>query len=384
MTRGRKRRFDPTIPGHIDQKKLPTGVYWNRRDRNWFTLVGKPAKRQHVAGEDALMSDLHKAMEAVRGVKTDTLDYLLCQFDKSKRYRDLAESTREGYGYAHEALRKHPTKLGVPFADLPLSAVTLPLVQRLVDQIAEAFPTKANAVKRYLSVAFSWGMRRGLCASNPAKGVEEATERKAHRMPEHDTMRAVVGFLRKRGAMTARRKGALAPYVWAVATMAYLCRMRGAEVRDLSDASVTEEGLLVVRRKGSLPTLVRWSHELREAHRWLVDRRAEVWTRRRMPIPLAAKDRPLVVTEDGIRLTKGAMNSAWRRGMAEAMKEGLIESEERFGVHGLKHRGITDTEGNAADKQQASGHKTRQMAQHYDHEIATVNVAGKRVKKSGK
>jgi integrase len=78
------------------------------------------------------------------------------------------------------------------------------------------------------------------------------------------------------------------------------------------------------------------------------------------------------------------MNSAWRRGMAEAMKEGLIESEERFGVHGLKHRGITDTEGNAADKQQASGHKTQQMAQHYDHEIATVDVAGKRVKKPGK
>jgi site-specific recombinase XerC len=384
VTRGRKRRFDPSIPSHIDQKKLPVGVYWNRRDRNWYTLVGNPAKRQQVAGEDALMSDLHKAMEAVRGVKTDTLEYLLCQFDKSKRFRGLAPKTQEGYGYAHEALRRHPTKLGVPFSDLPLSAVTMPLVQRLVDQIAEEYPTKANAVKRYLSVAFSWGMRRGLCASNPAKGIEEAKERRAHRMPAQDTMHAVIGLFRARGAYIARRKGALAPYLWAVATIAYLCRMRGVEVRNLSDDSEDAEGLMVVRVKGSLPTLVRWSPELREAHRWLLERRAEVWARRRTPIPLAAKDRPLVVTEDGVRMTKSAMSTAWRRGMAAAIAEGLIESEERFGVHGLKHRGITDTAGTAEDKQQASGHKTRQMVHLYDHEVPTVDVAGKRVKKPAK
>lgn len=384
MTRGRKRRHDPSIPAQIDQKKLPVGIYWNRRDRNWYTLVGKPAKRQQVAGEDAMMSDLHKAMETVRGVKTDTLDYMLCAFDKSKRFREKAEATRESYTYSHEALRKHPTKLGIGFAYLPIRLVTSQLIQIMVDQVAEDYPTKANAMKRYLSVAFSWGSRRGYCVGNPAKGTEEATERKAHRMPELDTMHAVIDLLKTRGAYVARRKGALAPYLWAVATIAYLCRTRGVEVRNMSDWNEDAEGLKVIRVKGSLPTLVRWSPELRAAHRCLLERRAEVWARRRMPIPLAAKDRPLVVTEDGVRMTKSAMSTAWRRAMAVAIAEGLIESEERFGVHGLKHRGVTDTDGTKADKQQASGHKSASMTQLYDHEIATVDVAGTRVKKPNK
>jgi site-specific recombinase XerC len=380
VTRGRKRRFDPSIPGHIDQKKLPTGIYWNRRDRYWYTLAGKPAKRTRVAEGDVLMSDLHKAMEAVRGVKTDTLEYLLAKFDKSAHFRNLSEATRDGYTYSHNALKAHPTKLGIPFSELPLSAITLPLVQRLVDEIAETFPTKANAIKRYLSVAFGWGMRRGHCASNPAKGVAQAKERRDHRMPETDTMQAFSRFLRQRGAIAGRRKGSLAPYVWACAALAYLCRMRGVEVRDLTDASVTAEGLMVVRRKGSRPTLVRWSPDLREACDWLAARRAEVWGRKKMPIPLRAEARPLVISEDGVVVSKSAMNSAWRRAVAQALAAGVMLEGEQFGMHGLKHRGITDTEGNADDKQQASGHKTRQMVEHYDHSVATVDVAGKRVK----
>src|ERR1700754_397914 len=199
LTRGRKRRFDPTIPGHIEQKKLPTGIYWNRRDRYWYTIAGKPAKRTRVAEGDALMSDLHKAMEAVRGVKTDTLEYLLAKFDASAHFRNLSQATRDGYTYSHNALKTHPTKLGIPFSELPMSAITLPLVQRLVDEIAETFPTKANAIKRYLSVAFSWGMRRGHCASNPAKGVAQAKEKRDHRMPETDKMQAFSPFLRRGG-----------------------------------------------------------------------------------------------------------------------------------------------------------------------------------------
>jgi site-specific recombinase XerC len=384
LTRGRKRRFDPTIPGHIEQKKLPTGIYWNRRDRYWYTIAGKPAKRTRVAEGDALMSDLHKAMEAVRGVKTDTLEYLLAKFDASAHFRNLSQATRDGYTYSHNALKAHPTKLGIPFSELPLSAITLPLVQRLVDDIAETFPTKANAVKRYLSVAFSWGMRRGHCASNPAKGVAQAKEKRDHRMPQVDTMRAFSDLLRARGALPSRRKGSVTPYMWACASLAYLCRMRGVEVRNLTDASVTTEGLMVVRVKGSRPTLVKWSQELREAVDWLVARRTEVWGQKRMPIPMRAEARPLVISEDGVAVSKSAMNSAWQRAIKQGIAAKVIEDGERFGMHGLKHRGITDTEGTAADKQQASGHKTRQMVEHYDHSVAAVDVAGTRVKKTPK
>lgn len=41
----------------------------------------------------------------------------------------------------------------------------------------------------------------------------------------------------------------------------------------------------------------------------------------------------------------------------------------------LKHRGVTDTKGNRGDKQQASGHKTEQMLDVYDHEVPLVDAA---------
>ena len=45
-------------------------------------------------------------------------------------------------------------------------------------------------------------------------------------------------------------------------------------------------------------------------------------------------------------------------------------------AHGLKHRGITDTPGNKADKQTASGHKTPAMLNVYDHDAPVVDPAG--------
>ncbi len=50
-----------------------------------------------------------------------------------------------------------------------------------------------------------------------------------------------------------------------------------------------------------------------------------------------------------------------------AIMEGVITEEERFSLHGLKHRGITDSE----DKR-SGGHRTEAMRERYDHEIPIV------------
>ena len=371
----RQRKPDPTIPDHIDQRKLPVGVYWNRRDRNWYVLRdGRRSKP--IAQADALMSDLHRAVEMARGVDASTLDYMLGVFEASEQFAKRSAATQDDYRYCRKALQRYQTKLGVPFAMLRRSMITMPLVQRLVDDIASKTPAKANHVKRYLSAAYNWGMQRGHAVSNPAKGVEQAEERKAHRMPEADTMEAVITFLRGRGAYPARRAGAVPPYVWAVAEIAYRCRMRSVEVRMLTDANGTEDGIHVRRVKGSKDNLTRWCPELREAWSWLVARRARIWLKR--PSFRAQEARPLVVAEDGSALSKSALNSAWRRSMAIAIAEGVIAADARFGLHGLKHRGVTDTPGTRAEKKRASGHKTDAMAAHYDHELAVVDSAGNR------
>lgn len=48
---------------------------------------------------------------------------------------------------------------------------------------------------------------------------------------------------------------------------------------------------------------------------------------------------------------------------------GVLTSDERFGLHGLKHCGVTDTKG---DKKEASSHKTDAMVHLYDHSLPTV------------
>jgi len=59
--------------------------------------------------------------------------------------------------------------------------------------------------------------------------------------------------------------------------------------------------------------------------------------------------------------------------MRNAVRDGIITPDERFALHGLKHRGVTDTKGNKKD---ASGHKTDAMVHVYDHSLPTVSESG--------
>ncbi|MBS0192641.1 MAG: hypothetical protein JSR34_00135 [Proteobacteria bacterium] len=58
--------------------------------------------------------------------------------------------------------------------------------------------------------------------------------------------------------------------------------------------------------------------------------------------------------------------------MRAAIKAGVLDVTQRFGLHAMKHRGITDTAGTRADKQLAGGHKSEAMVAVYDHSLPTV------------
>jgi hypothetical protein len=75
-------------------------------------------------------------------------------------------------------------------------------------------------------------------------------------------------------------------------------------------------------------------------------------------------------------LSKSGLDTAWQRFMTLAVKEGVLTAEERFGLHDMKRRGITDTAGTRADKQQASGHKSAAMVDVYDQSLPRVKPAG--------
>ena len=47
MGRGRKRKFNPTMPAHIDQKALPQGIYWE--DGRWYVIEAHPEGGLHTS-----------------------------------------------------------------------------------------------------------------------------------------------------------------------------------------------------------------------------------------------------------------------------------------------------------------------------------------------
>ena len=387
MGRGRKRKHSPTIPAHIDQSRLPAGIYWDKSGSGrWYVLEPHPegGKRRAkvVASSDARLSDLHAIMEQRQGKSArGTLGYVIERFQESTEYAALAAKTREDYDYAARVAKKFKTKLGCTLDALQIDRLTTPALQRIVEVIAKGTdtdpprPSKANHLLRFLRRMFAWGIRHGHCTSNPAEGCKEAKERKQFRMPEHDAYITVRRFAQERGTRKAHTKGSCPPYLWIVMELALLCRLRGIEVIRLTDANATDVGIRVNRVKGSNDNVVRWSPRLRAAWDAACTLRAETLAKHARPVPIRAELRFLFVDKTGTPLKKNALNKAWQSLMNTALEEKAITAEQRFTLHGLKHRGITDTKGNRSDKQQASGHKSAAMLDVYDHDLPVVEPA---------
>lgn len=380
MKRGRKRKLNPDIPKHIDQRSLPRGVYYDARGSGvWYTLYVDEGGKQHrknLAGSKATLSELHRLMEERSGVDRNSLAFLAEQYHQSQKFKSLKKKTQDGYYYARDVLLAIPTKLGKPLGELAVRKFTPSLVQRLIDKIAEeGKPSKAAHALRYLRLLMQWGRNRGYVETNPAQGIEAPKERKQRRLPEPAVMVNLIQFAQQQGQLTRGEKGACAPYLWCVMEISYLCRLRGIETVTLTDANETPEGVLTNRRKGSRDNIVRWTPRLRAAWDAAKQLRSNIWEKKKMPVPNAAEQRPLIVAAHGGALQKTSLDTAWQRLVNQAIAKGIMTAEQRFGLHDFKRRGITDTEGTRADKQQASGHRSEGMLDVYDLSVPVVNPA---------
>jgi site-specific recombinase XerC len=377
MRRGRKRKHNPNIPAHIDQAALPASVYFDHRGNGvWYTLFldeGGNQRRTNLAGPKTTLSELHRTMEERSGVDRDCLRYLCEQFHKSDQFRILKPKTQVDYEYSRDVLLNIPTKLKKPLGELDVRKFNAPLVQRVIDRIAEAgTPSKAAHALRYLRRTMQWGKNRGYVEINPAQGIEAPKERKQRRLPDPAAMKALVKYAQQQGQLTRGQLGACAPYLWYVMEISYLCRLRGIETVTLTDANDTPEGVLTNRRKGSRDNIVRWSPRLRAAWDSAKKVRSDTWSKKRVPVPIAAEHRPLITAAHGGALQKSSLDTAWQRFITQAIKAEIITPDQRFGMHDFKRRGITDTVGNRADNQEASGHRDESMMDIYDLSVPLV------------
>ncbi|MDH0274866.1 MULTISPECIES: integrase [Stenotrophomonas] len=373
----RPRKHNPSIPPHIDQAKIPKGVYWDATGRGrWYifeaaTGIDGPRKaRRTVAGPEAKLSELHSIIEM--GESTGTVEWVCAQYHDSAKFKGLAAGTRDDYEAARNVLINYPTILGVPFGKLQVAKLRNHNFQRLVDKIESAgTPTKANKVLRYSRLVFRWALNRGIVDHNPAQGLEQAKERKRQRLPTDAAYAKLLAFAHERSMRTARTEGSVPPYLWMIMELGYLCRLRGIETLTLTEAQGTTEGLHTNRRKRSRDNLVEWTPRLRRAWDAAIARREAIIERHSLPVQMRADQRHLFLAEHGEPLQKTSLDSTWQRFIQLAIATGVIGAEERFSLHDLKRKGGTDTAGNRAERQDALG-VTDAMMKVYDKSVPRV------------
>lgn len=380
MKKARKRKYNPHIPAHIDQAALPAAIYFDQRGSGiWYTSHrdedGKQ-RRRNVASADATMAELHRIMDEMSNTDRDTLNYLCQQFHESLKFKGLSSRTQDDYSYCRDVLVNQDTKMGKPLGDLAVRRFSPALVQRLVDKIAaEGTPSKAAHVLRYLRRVLQWGRNRDYLDTNPALGIESPAERKQRRLPAVAMMETLIDRAKAFGRLHRNEPNSCPVYLSIVMELAYLCRLRGIEVVTLTDANELKEGVQTNRRKGSRDNIVRWTPRLRTAWDDAKAYRTKIWTVRSFPTPLHPERRSLIVSSHGTALSKSGLDTAWQRFMTKAIEAGVLLEEQRYGLHDLKRRGITDTPGNRADKQQASGHRDESMLDIYDLSLPLVDAS---------
>ena len=328
------------------------------------------------------MSDLHAIMEARRGEpQRGTVAFVIDRHAESLAFAQLKPTTQEGYRDYARAIKAYALKNGTTLGDATVDRLTPGFIRRLIDVIAQGrpgqkagdpaipgYPTKANHWLRYLRRVFGWAREHDHISTNPAAGIKQVKEKGDHRMPAVDVFRRVQAYAKQCSARGPRAKGAVPAYLWAAMELAYQARLRGIEVLTLTDAHVDGELLRTNRRKGSRDNLVRKGVQTEKAIAMLRSRRWAIWEKTGSGSdpgrgPLSVRQR-----------RRGAVDRGWLadclgRMMRNAVKDGILSQDERFGLHSLKHRGVTDTKGN---KKEASGHVTDTMLHVYDHSLPIV------------
>ncbi len=378
--RGQSKQAVP-MPAHIDPRMLPKYCYWEGKGKtgHWYTKYktneGK-YRRKRIAGPSARLSDLHRAMEEISGANLDDFDWLAQKYFAHYKFSELADQTKRGYQRCYDIVSSLPTKKNKPLGKIDLTLWKAPLVQKAVDKIAASNgPTSAVHCKQFISMLFNWGKPRGFTTDNPAQSIDLPKERKRNTMPERDTYKQVYSIAKERGYKKARTHGSSSWCIHAAIYISYRARCRGVEVFGLTDADIHEEGLFINRTKGSDSTVIAWDDELREIVSNAQKYRDDIWRKSRHPIPFKADKRPLIVGEAGKAITQSGWQSIWRSFMTTLIDEGLIQPGQRFTLHGMKHRGITDTPGSKADKMELAGLSSIQMVKVYDHSVPIVPPA---------
>ncbi len=336
MGRPRKRR-NAKLPPYVYRAK---GRYFLRQylgTRNGKTKWGKEIR---LANADAPIAEVWAAYSALSsGHAAGRLGWLVDQYLISPQFKRVSKKTKDLYESYWSTIGDTKTSTGI-FADEALDAITPGVIRVYLDRRAEV-PHQANKERSFLSVLFAYAVERDWMRSNPASKTKPFPVKPRDRYVDDSEYEII-------------HKLSL-PYVQQCMEIAYLCRARQAEVLALKKSSIKENGLQLVRGKGSKSQIIGWTDRLRAA--------VEASTQRFPNV----QSQWIVHDKRGQKVLQSTLQATWGRKMRKAFKEGLLK--ERFTFHDLKAKGVSDFEGN---KFLASGHKSPNMLAVYDRKLEVV------------
>lgn len=375
----RKKRKE--YPPGIDPEKLPERCYYDPRGKGrWYTIFdenGKPVSRK-IAEKSASIAELHVKIEQFYANDREdrtTFKWLTDAYLKSFDYREIGPDTKKQYNYARDCLLKIKTSRGSMLGDT-LHKNWMPKdVQKIVNQMTlERGPSSARHIKQYISMLFNFGIRNGYCEKDshpaPPRSIKLPEERQHRPMPSPELYARVLTYAMQKAKNATHRSAS--SYIWQILEVDYLCRLRGIEARSMTEDKLTEQGIECERAKGSSANITVWNDRLKFAVDEALKRRDRIWAKKKKPIDLNPKDRPVFVNTVGERIKPGCWQNAWRDFLFAAIKDGIMTKEEWFGLHAMKRKGITDTEGSDFEKMAVSGLKSPRMVDIYDQGVKVV------------
>ncbi|GAA6153035.1 site-specific integrase [Pseudoteredinibacter isoporae] len=333
---------------------MPPRVYRGRSKYEWKPKGGKvtPLRKLPADGKEseAVKRDVWKAYDqAVMAVqRRETMAFVIDLYFASPQFKRLSVRTQQDY-------KRYQGAVVRVFGNMEPKKVKPPHIRKFMDVMGEDKPVTANRHHSFLSVVFSWADERGIVDGNPAKRVKKFLEQSRERYIEDWEYKVVYEVAR-----TSPYK-----YIAAMMELAYLCRGRSSEIRNLSETDIGDKGIYLARTKGSDDELTLWTPRLQAA----VD-----FARSLYPEAPAPMDRPLFRGRTGARLLDSSRKTAWSRIMKTALTTGAaidgkqVILKERFTFHDIKAKGISDHKANE------SGHKSARMKAVYMRKLKEVEA----------
>lgn len=344
-----------------DNINLPPYVYPNKERNIYFHWEylgnGKMGKKTRLCSLDAPISEVWLAFEALENKASNTLQWLLDTYNASDANRKNALSTQRQHEMYRKALVNAVGKNGTKFGDLPLSAINRLMIRRYLD-VAE-HKVGANRHIQYLKAAWNWANQRyaQVPQQNPCEKVtlneEVARERYVEDWEYHLVQDIIYNTTRSH-------------YLAVMMELAYLCRLRNNEVRNLKHSDIKNGSIRITRSKGSLGELTRISPRLQAA----ID--AAKAMHPDAPAPISGTY--LLHDAKGAKISKNRFDSAWQRVMEKAVETGItlddetLKLEEPFTFHDLKAKGVTD------HTEQWAGHKSEKSRQVYIRKLREIDA----------